>query len=294
MTHGYGSGLGFYFSNFDDILSIPNVGRVLAVDWLGMGGSDRPNTCFSPVRVPLLFNCNSRFSTSDAVDFFIDRLEMWREYHQLDSFVLIGHSLGGYLSARYAMKYGDRVETLILASPVGFPEPEKFTTANRNGENPAQALQLIDALWRKNATPQSIVRMLGPRGLKTVSSVVKRRFQNRWSESDNDLIASYLYHISVAKASGEYALNSLLMPVMGPNPGVYAREPLINDFDKIKANRVRILFGDNDWLRGNYDAANSAIRENSINGDVVIIPRAGHHLYIDNAPAFHQAVREVI
>ena len=39
---------------------------------------------------------------------------------------LVGHSLGGYLSARYAIAYPDRVEKLVLLSPVGVPElPEE-------------------------------------------------------------------------------------------------------------------------------------------------------------------------
>lgn len=46
---------------------------------------------------------------------------------KLEKIVLVGHSLGGFLSACYALKYPERVEKLILVSPVGLPEkPDDF------------------------------------------------------------------------------------------------------------------------------------------------------------------------
>jgi cardiolipin-specific phospholipase len=53
---------------------------------------------------------------------FVDSLEKWRKNMGMERMVLIGHSLGGYLSACYAMKYPERVEKLVLVSPVGLPE----------------------------------------------------------------------------------------------------------------------------------------------------------------------------
>jgi pimeloyl-ACP methyl ester carboxylesterase len=41
---------------------------------------------------------------------------------QLDKFVLLGHSMGGFLAASYAIQYPKRVKHLILADPWGFPE----------------------------------------------------------------------------------------------------------------------------------------------------------------------------
>ena len=40
----------------------------------------------------------------------------------LEKIVLLGHSMGGYLSCRYALKYPENVERLILVSPVGVGE----------------------------------------------------------------------------------------------------------------------------------------------------------------------------
>lgn len=60
-------------------------------------------------------------------DQFVDSLEKWRETMKLEKIVLVGHSLGGFLSACYALKYPERVEKLILVSPVGLPvKPDDF------------------------------------------------------------------------------------------------------------------------------------------------------------------------
>ena len=47
----------------------------------------------------------------------MDSLEQWRESMGIDKMILLGHSLGGYLAAVYALKYPERVQKLILVSP---------------------------------------------------------------------------------------------------------------------------------------------------------------------------------
>ncbi len=46
-------------------------------------------------------------------------LEQWRRAQGLDRMVLMGHSLSGYLSAVYALRYPERVQHLILVCPAG-------------------------------------------------------------------------------------------------------------------------------------------------------------------------------
>lgn len=54
-------------------------------------------------------------------------LEEWRKEMKLNKFILLGHSMGGFLAASYSMSYPNRVKHLILADPWGFPErPEDF------------------------------------------------------------------------------------------------------------------------------------------------------------------------
>lgn len=52
----------------------------------------------------------------------IKAVEEWRKEMNLKQFILLGHSMGGFLAAAYAIRYPDRVKHLILADPWGFPE----------------------------------------------------------------------------------------------------------------------------------------------------------------------------
>ena len=54
-----------------------------------------------------------------AEDFFIASLAQWRDAMGLKDFVLVAHSLGGYLAATYALRHPDHVKHLVLVSPAG-------------------------------------------------------------------------------------------------------------------------------------------------------------------------------
>lgn len=99
---GYGAGVGFFFKNFSWLTSRF---RVHAVDLLGTGLSGRPP-----------FAAKNR---EQAEDFFISALETWRKAHQLERFILVGHSMGGYLSVAYALKHPERVQHLVLVGCAG-------------------------------------------------------------------------------------------------------------------------------------------------------------------------------
>ncbi|KDN39751.1 alpha/beta-hydrolase [Tilletiaria anomala UBC 951] len=57
--------------------------------------------------------------TLAAESFFIDSLESWRQAMRIERMTIIGHSLGGYLSLAYALKYPHRVERVVCVSPAG-------------------------------------------------------------------------------------------------------------------------------------------------------------------------------
>jgi cardiolipin-specific phospholipase len=68
----------------------------------------------------------------EAESFFVDSLEEWREKMGLEKMTLIGHSLGAYFSAVYALRYPTRVHKLILLSPAGVPhDPNNLSMPSR-------------------------------------------------------------------------------------------------------------------------------------------------------------------
>ncbi|GER57059.1 alpha/beta-Hydrolases superfamily protein [Striga asiatica] len=103
MVHGYGASQGFFFRNFD---ALAEHFKVIAIDQLGWGGSSRPD-----------FTCKS---TEETEAWFIDSFEEWRKAKNLSNFILLGHSFGGYVAAKYALKHPEHVQHLILVGPAGF------------------------------------------------------------------------------------------------------------------------------------------------------------------------------
>lgn len=320
LSHGFGSGLGFFYRNIADLLASGKVGRVIGVDWLGMGGSTRVSCRESPIRSFLSYSttssmsfCNSKFTTDDAIDFFLNPLHNFLQdrntFQTKEDVYLVGHSLGGYLAGKYVMRMskmhygsitkGPNMKKLILASPVGF-QPGPSDQERIPSSNLPPAFRIVDALWSSNFTPQSIVRLMGSkRGKSTIKRTLHGRIPHL-KASEIDLLAEYLYHITVAPASGEYAMNSLLEPAASENgAGVYARQSLgggtmtaalTGGNEALSLSSIKVLYGDHDWMRFNEKAARKECESiktvTRIPADVHILPKAGHHLYLDNADSF--------
>ncbi|UZJ55344.1 hypothetical protein CBS101457_004664 [Exobasidium rhododendri] len=116
LLHGYGAGTAFFFQNLANMAQQPN-SRLYALDWLGMGRS---------ARIPFHISHHDAKQTETRVaaaeSFFVQALEDWRSKVGLEKMTLVAHSLGGYLSIAYALKYPDHVSRLVLVSPAGIPE----------------------------------------------------------------------------------------------------------------------------------------------------------------------------
>ncbi|KAE8232628.1 hypothetical protein CF326_g2336 [Tilletia indica] len=122
LLHGYGAGTAFFFQNLRSLASIPN-SRLFALDWLGMGRSSRP-----PFHIPnSVTKQGVEARVKAAESFFVDSLEEWRQKMELERMTLVGHSLGGYLTIAYALRYPHRVDKIVLISPAGIAENPQET-----------------------------------------------------------------------------------------------------------------------------------------------------------------------
>ena len=157
-----------------------------------------------------------------------------------------------------------------------------------------------------------------------------RRFgSDRWEPQEAEALSSYIYHISAMPASGEYSLKSILMPLIrlkGPvvpptsphdqtspqqqaQPQTiirpFARVPLSpallstgalrksSEDDSTPSVPVLILYGDSDWIAfPEMHKYTRRLGQLGVDARLVIIPQAGHHLYMDNPDGVHNSIAE--
>ena len=114
-----------------------------------------------------------------------------------------------------------------------------------------------------------------------ISKYVMRRFPYFTPQESEDF-QNYIYHISALRGSGELALGAIL------SPGAWAKKPLFHRFQGLTCP-VLAIYGNEDWM--DYRHAVSAFEKvKQIRTSVIVIGKAGHHLYLDNVPAFNRAV----
>ncbi|GLT69163.1 hypothetical protein SLA2020_413370 [Shorea laevis] len=269
MIHGYGASQGFFFRNFDALASRF---RVIAIDQLGWGGSSRPD-----------FTCKS---TEETEAWFIDSFEEWRKAKNLSNFILLGHSFGGYVAAKYALKHPEHIQHLILVGPAGV-SPEADAQSERFAQFRATWKgAILNHLWESNFTPQKIVRGLGPWGPNIVRNYTTARFGAYSSgdvliEEESRLLTDYVYHTLAAKGSGELCLKYIF------SFGAFARMPLLRSASDWKVPTT-FIYGVQDWM--NYQEAQEARKQMKVPCEIIRVPQGGHFVFIDNANAFHSAM----
>ncbi|XP_044474857.1 1-acylglycerol-3-phosphate O-acyltransferase-like [Mangifera indica] len=269
MIHGYGASQGFFFRNFDALASRF---RVIAVDQLGWGGSSRPD-----------FTCKS---TEETEAWFIDSFEEWRKAKNLSNFILLGHSFGGYVAAKYALKHSEHIQHLILVGPAGFSsesdaEAEWLTRFRATWKG-----AILYNLWESNFTPQKIVRGFGPWGPDLVRRYTSNRFggyslESILNEEESRLLTDYVYHTFAAKASGELCLKYIF------SFGAFARMPFLRSASDWKVPTT-FIYGVDDWM--NYQGAQEAHKQMKVPCEIIRVPQAGHFVFIDSPSDFYAAM----
>ncbi|OAE31983.1 hypothetical protein AXG93_4421s1360 [Marchantia polymorpha subsp. ruderalis] len=291
MVHGYGAAQGFFFRNFD---ALAEKFRVHAIDQIGYkvvliqssiligvgtafvivkrlrwGASSRPD-----------FTCKS---TEETESWFVDSLEEWRKEMKLGKFILLGHSLGGYVAARYALKHPENVEHLILVGSAGFSsELDQRVLEFRSTWKGA----FINYLWESNVTPQKFVRFIGPWGPQIVRGYTGARFGTRavgtvLDDNESKLLSDYIFHTLAARPSGEYCLKYIFAF------GAAARLPLTQSAPDWKVP-TSFIYGTEDWM--DWKGAQKASELMNVPTEIIRVPQGGHFVFMDNARDFHSAV----
>ncbi|EPS65805.1 hypothetical protein M569_08972 [Genlisea aurea] len=269
MVHGYGASQGFFFRNFD---VLAKRFKVIAIDQLGWGASSRPD-----------FTCKS---TEEAEAWFVDSLEEWRKAKNLTNFILLGHSLGGYIASKYALKHPEHVQHLILVGPAGFTSETEHRSEWLTQLRATWRGAVFNQLWESNFTPQKVIRGIGPWGPNLVLRYTRARFGSyaegtALTEDESRLLTNYMYHTLAAKASGELCLKYIF------SFGAFARKPLLHCASEWQVPTT-FIYGAQDWM--DYRGAMEARKRMKVPCEIIRVPQGGHFVFIDNPSAFHSAV----
>jgi len=262
LIHGWGAGIGIFIANLDHLAQHFTV---YSCDLLGFGRSSRPT-----------FNGTT---PEDGEAFFLDSMSSWFEALSLTRVVLVGHSMGAFLSASFAVKWPERVEKLILADPWGVP---------RRVFNPewhdSWTYKILAGLVYAIKSPLIFLRAVGPLGPSLFYYLAPDLGIKFKHICPPDHIASYVYHSNVQDPSGDLAFNMFTIP------GGWASTPLVDRLPKLPTSLpLYVLFGRDSWVDPRpMMELKTMLTAHKI--EVLLLPRAGHHVYIDAAEYFNRAV----
>jgi cardiolipin-specific phospholipase len=180
-------------------------------------------------------------------------------------------------------------------------------------------------LWDANVSPFSIVRWTGPLGPRLVSGWTSRRF-SQMPREEQQALHDYSYSLFRQRGSGEYALayilapgafarsplirriqgvgRQYLAPHSGPTPDPAPTSTAV-DRPRERGLPVVLMYGEHDWMdiAGGYAAEQKLkeAKEEATRGlsrqeaakdqgeaKVVIIKKAGHHVYLDGWEQFNR------
>lgn len=196
----------FWFRNFDDLVKLGY--RIYAVDMLGWGRSQRP-----------------RFkgkTAEDSVEWYMGSLEGLVKNLGINSFTLMGHSLGAYMSMEFTKRAPQRVNQLVLVSPAAA----------------VRKVPVARALYF-SIPPQNIVRRGGLLGF--LLFVVNYPRNDKYTR---DRLRDYTYHLATqGPPSGERAVLPIIK-LLGPRRAECVR-PLVENL-KLFKTPVQIVVGETD------------------------------------------------
>lgn len=265
LLHGFGSGLGMWALNLDE-LSQSGRRSVYAIDMLGFGSSSRPRFASAAAEVETQF---------------VRSVEKWRRAVKVRKAIFIGHALGGFIAASYALKYPECVAHLVLVDPWGLPERSSHT--ERHLEIPSWAKLAVNLLHPFN--PLGVLRAAGPLGPKLVRTFrpdLRKKFDH--VISDRRVVPAYMYHMNAQNPSGEAGFRCMM------NSLGWARHPMLKRMAQIKPSiSITFVYGSRSWVDKGPGVRVKHMRPHSVT-EVEVVEGAGHHVYGDKPDEFNKLI----
>jgi len=261
LLHGFGCGAAIYAANFDELSKKRDV---YAIDMPGFGLSSRPQL---------------GDDAKIAEELMVKALEEWRSKLQLEKFILLGHSLGGFVSSAYALSHSQHVKHLILEDPWGF---DAYDPANTHvaGIAMSNALKFVNVFAALRAAGPA-----GPSMMRLISSMSHRRFIDYYP-MEPDTIPLYLYHCNTQKPTGEEFFRAISVRFG------WTQFPMVTRLGKLdKDTGITFIFAGNTFIPRTPGFLIKEERKESV-VDILDVPASGHEIHSEFPQEFNKLVNE--
>lgn len=246
LVHGLASNAGFWRYNIPEL---SKKYRVIAVDLPGYGKSQKGNYTYS-------------------MSFYADQIKRLIDKLELKNVVYVGHSMGGQIGIKLAIKYPELLHKLILASPAGFEEFQR-------GEGD----------WLRSVMTMKFIKLTSEEGIRRNLSNNFYNWNDKWEWMVEERV-----RMRKATDFDEFSY-TVVRCVNG-----MLDEPTFDKLSLIKTPTL-VVYGKYDGLIPNpylnpgktSDVYESRIQQIN-NAKLVELDNAGHMIQIEKADEFNQAV----
>lgn len=271
----------------------------------------------------------------DMEDYYTQALDGWRKSLKIDKIdFLVGHSFGGYWLGSYSVRNPDKVDRLVLLSPVGLertafaltaPVPEQEenspsldpTSYNFLSRYPILSKETIYKWYHVQPKLPRLLKFMGPWGvakyydmwyskLFAINKVINKLGGPKVFTSENELVfgsntecqllIEYLYNSITSGTKSDTHVKYLL------TPSTTSRWPLYDKFmgsnkEDLSKFKVHIAYGQYDFM--NSEAGEKLVNELNEtfgvdNARFHIVAEGGHNLYIQNPFGTNELVEQIV
>ena len=268
MIHGYQAS-SFIFYRIVPLISKDFI--VICPDLIGFGFSCRPKIQFT--------------DTEQCIGVFVDCIEKLRQALNIEKFYICGHSLGGYFSLNYALKYPQYVENkMVMMSPTGIGDPNKGGSSVENlyfGQR-VVFVWTLGLLFYIQPTDQFLSKkyILG----NWIKSGEDNKFQI--SKEENELIGKIRrMHFNYPPDLETCIFYIYKHPL--PTPVKPLEDLLV---EKIPEKEIIFIFGENDWMDKFGTERLNKKDENKYK--YYIMPKVGHRWPIETVEEGAKIINE--
>ncbi|MGY2046962.1 alpha/beta fold hydrolase [Methylobacterium sp. JK268] len=194
---------------------------------------------------------------------------------------IIGHSMGGMLSARYALMFPDAVEQLVMVDPLGLED------------------------WQQKGVPYATIDALYAQEHKTTFESIKAYqlkyyYDGQW-KPDYDRWVQMQAGLYAGPGGDRVAWNQAQLSDM------IFTQPVVHEFEHLRVPTV-LMVGDKDRTApganraapdlaaslGRYDRLGPAVAQRIMTGTLVAFPDLGHAPQVQDPDRFHAALLKAL